>query len=165
MIVAQRVYLKSVGEVIAGIILIGLSSAVAFIGYFLEEPGFLIGGIIFASFIALALVIELCVIHHNNKLPVDVIKYKNGKFVFAKEDGTKLVFPPSAILDYEYKLKVTRFFGGYIYKKTTWNYGKLSILLKSRKNPKSSFWIEAKNILEPDRAIDKMKFICRQKNK
>lgn len=134
-----------------------------------------IGGIVFSRFLESAIGIIICIAlmvvfiiliiidimqtARHNALPSEVIIYKDGAFFLTDEYGETTKFVLDDILDMDYKLKVTYFVGAYHTSTTTWNYGRLRIWLRIPNNEEACTLITLKNIAEPDRVIDKIKFI------
>ena len=163
MIIAERVHLKVAEDVIGFFLLILLSVGGIVLSAFLESQ---IGIWICIALIFLFIILLIVIVSnkkHHNELPKEAILYKNGVFVFIDEDGRKMTFYPNDILDMDYKLKVTHVFTVYYTETKTWNYGRLRIWLNSSSdNYDEQTLLTLKNILEPDRVVDKILFILEQ---
>ncbi|MBQ9370197.1 MAG: hypothetical protein IJU10_03880 [Clostridia bacterium] len=162
MVIAERIRLKCLGEVISGIILILLGIGGAIFSAICESRVGTIISLALTILLFIFVIVTVTKTNYHNDLPIEAIIYKEGAFVFTDEDGSQLAFYPQEVLDLDYKLKVTHTFTLYFSETKTWNYGRLRIWLEIPGNDEECTLLTLKNIAEPDRVVERILFIINQ---
>jgi hypothetical protein len=152
LIIAKRIHLKFISELIAScvcfVIFLGLLVLGIWIGSLVTifiVGLFLVGFSIYAFF-------YLRNIYFNNHSNAILITYKNDLFTIV-DDIEPLNINKSDIVDLDYKLKKSFIWTPYFYSAKTWNYGKLIIFFTSEGQ---GYKIKIKNVAEVDKVFDKM---------
>ena len=162
--VAERVHLNSANTVVSGIIMIAIAIGGIFLNANLSNIIGLVVCIALLILIIILTIVELVSISYNNALPSTVITYFNGKFTIIDENGENTIFVSTDLIDMDYKLKKTHIFTPYYSRTTIWNYGRLRIWLRIPGEEDLCTRITLKNIVDPDRVVDKIQCINELKN-
>ena len=152
LIIAKRIKLKFVSELISSIFIFVILLGLLILGLMNDLLGtiiicglLLVGFTIYAFFYLRSLYIN----NHSNAI---LITYKNS--VFTIEDGIEqLNINKTDIVDLDYKLKKSLIWTPYFYSTQTWNYGKLIIFFTSEGQ---GYKVKIKNVAEVDKVFDKM---------
>jgi hypothetical protein len=150
LIIAKRIQLKFISELIASCVVIFLGLLT--LGIWIDSLVtififglFLVGFSIYAFF-------YLRNIYLNNHSNAILITYKNDIFTIV-DDIEPLNINKSDIVDLDYKLKKSFIVTPYFCSSQTWNYGKLIIYFKSEEQGYKTI---VKNVADVDKVFDKM---------
>lgn len=155
LIIAERIRLKYVGEVVGFIILIIFTVVFLILCSYLDS----IIGIIICSLSLIGVIVlfifDLLKIHKNNNLPSVLITLKKDTFTI--HDPVKnLEIKKTDIIDITYKNKKSFIITPYYYSSTIWNYGTLVLFIKDAESTEDCYKLTLKNVANPDKVFDKL---------
>lgn len=152
LIIAKRIKLKFIGELVASCVLFAMFFALTILGIVLQELILIIISVLILVVISVCCFFSLKKIYINNHSNEVMITYKNDTFTIV-DDVNPLQIKKSDIIDLDYKLKKLFVYTPYFIGQSEYNYGKFYIYFKEGKE---EFKITLYNVAEPYKVCDKM---------
>lgn len=159
MIIAKRIKLNLVGEIISFVILVVIIFGFLGLSIYWESTVWITLCIIIAITLTIFGIINLRNIYINNHSPSILIKFKDNRFTIC-DKFTSITFSKEDLIDMDYKNKKFYLYTLYLYYSSEYNYGTVVLYLKSDNSIEEYYKLTLKNVANPDKVFEKISHIC-----